>query len=133
MSYAENMYKCLKRKGLDRKYEHAGIYSISIDDQLVYIGKSHNMLKRIAQHMVGIKTESEKKYSILAASKRLGHSINFDVMYYAAQKKYNDITEEIGAKEGELIRQYMPMLNTQIPTAENWRKFTCREIDNSIL
>jgi|GEM_PF-1638040 len=24
MSYAENMYKCLKRKGLDRKYEHAG-------------------------------------------------------------------------------------------------------------
>ena len=32
MSYAENMYKCSKRKGLDRKYEHAGIYSISIDD-----------------------------------------------------------------------------------------------------
>ena len=83
--------------------------------------------------MVGINTESEKKYSILAASKRLGQSINFDVMYYAAQKKYNDITEEIGAKEGELIRQYMPMLNTQIPTAENWRKFTCREIENNIL
>ena len=48
MSYQDNMYKCLKRKGLDVKYEHAGIYSISIDDKIVYIGKSNNMLKRIA-------------------------------------------------------------------------------------
>ena len=49
MSYQENMYNYLKRKrGLCKKYEHAGIYSISIGDQLVYIGKSHNMLRRIA-------------------------------------------------------------------------------------
>lgn len=49
MSYQENMYKCLKKKPfLYNKYEHAGIYSISIDDKLVYIGKSNNMLKRIA-------------------------------------------------------------------------------------
>jgi hypothetical protein len=42
------MYHWLKGKGLAPKYEHAGIYSISVDDTLVYIGKSHNMLMRIA-------------------------------------------------------------------------------------
>lgn len=130
MSYQENMYKCLKKKrALYEKYERAGIYSISIDDKLVYIGKSHNMLKRIAQHMVGIKTMSEKKYCILAENQRQGRNVVFDVMYYAKSKKYKDIEEEIGQKEGELIRQYMPMLNTQIPKEENWRKFTCREIE----
>jgi hypothetical protein len=49
MSYSENMYKCLLKKAyLVNKYKRAGIYSISIDDELVYIGKSNNMLKRIA-------------------------------------------------------------------------------------
>ena len=49
MKYHENMYNYLrKKKGMCSKYEHPGIYSISIDDELVYIGKSHNMLKRIA-------------------------------------------------------------------------------------
>ena len=130
MSYQENMYKCLRKKhALRQKYEHAGIYSISIDDKLVYIGKSHNMLKRIAQHMVGIKNMSEKKYGILAEHQREGRNVVFDVMYYAKSKKYKDIEEEIGQKEGELIRQYMPMLNTQIPKEDNWRKFTCREIE----
>ena len=31
--------------------------------------------------------------------------------------------EEIGAKEGESIRRFMPRLNTQIPNEKNWRKF----------
>lgn len=71
MSYSENMYHYLKKKrGLCKKYECAGIYSISLDDELVYIGKSHNMLKRIAQHMVGIKLQSEKKYIIMAEKQR---------------------------------------------------------------
>lgn len=56
-------------------------------------------------------------------------AIWFDVMYYAKSKKHKDIEEEIGQKEGELIRKFMPMLNTQIPKEENWRKFTCREIE----
>ena len=129
MSYSENMYKCLLKKAhLVNKYKHAGIYSISIDDELVYIGKSNNMLKRIAQHMVGIKTMSEKKYCILADSKNQGHTIEFDVLYYAKSKKHKDLEEELGQKEGELIRQHMPMLNTQIPKEENQRSYVCREI-----
>ena len=51
MGYAENMYEWLKRKGYAPKYDHAGIYCIKIDDAIVYIGKSHNMLKRVSQHV----------------------------------------------------------------------------------
>ena len=46
--YEENVYNWLKRKGYADKYEHAGIYCIKIDDTIVYIGKSSNMLKRVA-------------------------------------------------------------------------------------
>ena len=70
----------------------------------MYIGKSENMLRRIAEHYVGIKTESEKKYRILAEIQRKGHSIDFDVLYDAKGKRYAAIKEEIGRKEGELIR-----------------------------
>ena len=47
-SYADNAYQWLKRKGLADKYEYAGIYCIKIDDDIVYIGKSMNMLRRVA-------------------------------------------------------------------------------------
>lgn len=77
------MYNLLKRKGLADKYEHAGIYCIKIDDDIVYIGKSTNMLRRISQHCVGIKTELELKYRILAEAKRKRHMIGYDVLYYA--------------------------------------------------
>ena len=46
--YEENAYNWLKRNGLADKYEHAGIYCIKIDETVVYIGKSCNMLKRVA-------------------------------------------------------------------------------------
>lgn len=47
-SYADNAYEWLKRKGLADKYEHAGIYCIKIYSEIVYIGKSTNMLRRVA-------------------------------------------------------------------------------------
>ncbi len=47
-NYETNMYNFLKRKCLADKYEKAGIYCIKIDNNIVYIGKSHNMLKRVA-------------------------------------------------------------------------------------
>lgn len=130
MSYSENMYRCLSRKNyLVQKYNRAGIYSISIDDELVYIGKSYNMLKRIAEHMVGIKLQIEKKYSILAQNQSSGKAINFDVLYYAKQSNYRALEEELGSKEGEYIRRFMPRLNTQIPNEHNWRKFTTKSIN----
>ena len=130
--YDENAYNWLKRKGLADKYEHAGIYCIKIDNKIVYIGKSHNMLKRVAQHYVGIKLQSKRKYRILAEAQRKGHAINFDVLYQAKQTWHTEIADEIGAKEGEYIRQYMPALNTQLPHAEDWRLFDLNKVAQSI-
>ena len=129
MGYAENMYEWLKRKGYAPKYDHAGIYCIKIDDTIVYIGKSHNMLKRVSQHYAAIMGQSEKKYRIFAEAQRKGHSINFDVLYHAAETYYPAVKEEIGRKEGEYIRQYKPVLNTQIPREDDWRKFDVCAVD----
>ena len=133
-NYVDNMINFLKRKGLADKYEFAGIYCIKIDNDIVYIGKSQNMLKRVVQHYVGIKSQSELKYRILAEAHRKGHTINFDVLYYATQSGYNAVKEEIGTKEGEYIRQYKPALNTQIPKETDYHKFdVCRVQTKDIL
>ena len=62
------------------------------------------MLRRVAEHWVGIKKGSERKYRIMAEAQRKGHTINFDVLYYAKEKSRSGIEEEIGQKEGEFIR-----------------------------
>ncbi len=128
-NYVENMCIWMRKNGKADKYNHAGIYCIKLDDQIVYIGKSENMLRRVAFHYVGIKKGSEKKYRILGEAQRKGHTITFDVLYYAKKKHYKDIEEEIGSKEGEHIRQFKPVLNTQIPKAENWRRWELNEVD----
>ena len=128
-TYEKNVCAMLRRRGLSPKYEHPGIYCIKLDGQIVYIGKSENMLVRVAQHYVGIRTGSEKKYRLLAEAQRKGHSIDFDVLYDAKRKRYAEVEEEIGSKEGEYIRQYRPVLNTQIPKAENWRKWDVNAVD----
>lgn len=128
-SYTDNVCAMLRRRGLAPKYEHPGIYCIKVAGQIVYIGKSENMLKRVAYHYVGIKAGSEKKYRLLSEIQRNGHPIEFDVLYYAKAKGAAAIKEEIGRKEGEYIRQYRPVLNTQIPKAENWRKWDVNAVD----
>lgn len=128
-TYEDNAYNWMKRKGLAEKYEHAGIYCIKIDDKIVYIGKSANMLRRIAQHYAGIKKGTEKKYRIMAEARRKGHNIGFDVLYYAKSRRYADKLAEIGEKEGEYIRLHKPILNTQIPKAENWETWDINEVD----
>lgn len=111
-NYADNAYNWMKRKGLAAKYEHAGIYCIKVDEKIVYIGKSANMLRRIASHYAHIQMGTEKKYRILDEARRKGHPITFDVLYYAQSKGITDRLTEIGEKEGEYIRQYQPILNT---------------------
>ena len=132
MSYRENMYNWLKKNGYADKYEHPGINCIKIDQILVYIGKSQNMLKRIAEHYVAIKQPFGKKYDILAETWKSGHAINFDVLYIARSTHPKEIKEELGKREGELIREYKPILNTQIPKADNWRKYEKNELIHSI-
>ena len=128
-TYEENAYNWLKRKGLAAKYEHAGIYCIKIDEKIVYIGKSGNMLRRIAQHYAGIQKDTEKKYRIMSEARRKGHNITFDVLYYANSRRYAEKLAEIGEKEGEYIRRYRPILNAQIPKDSDWTKWDLNEIN----
>ena len=123
MSYSNNMYKWLRRQPNAEKFDRPGIYYISIEGQIVYIGKSNNMLVRKAEHFVGMNTQSEHKYEILNEARRHGLSVEFDVLYYAQARRGAALTEELGRKEGEYIRLYRPVLNTQIPKEDNWRKF----------
>lgn len=128
--YVENVCEMLRRKGLAEKYEHPGVYCIKLKDQIVYIGKSKNMLERVAAHYVGINTGSERKYRIIwDAAHQLDCAIEFDVLYYAQQTSKEDIVEEIGQKEGELIRANRPVLNTQIPKASNWRSWEVKTLN----
>ena len=131
-TYEDRVYAMLKRDGWAKQFEHPGIYEISIDGQTVYVGKSKNMLRRLAQHWVGIKTESERKYRILAEAKRHRHAVSFSVLYYAVELTPKLIEEELGEKEGEFIRELKPVLNTQIPKADNWRSYEINEIASTI-
>ena len=36
---------------------------------------------------------------------------------------------EIGEKEGEFIRQYKPILNTQIPKEDDWHQYDTQTVD----
>lgn len=125
------MYHSLKRKGLAAKFEHAGVYGILLDGKLVYVGKSVNMLQRMAQHYVQIATPKEHKYEILAQAAHSGHTLRFTVLYYATGAVQNQ-QNEIGEKEGELIRKHRPPLNYQIPKAENWREYTVNAAAHTI-
>ena len=51
------------------------------------------------------------------------------VMYYAQEEGVQSIREEIGSKEGEYIRQFRPVLNTQIPKEEDWHKWDTNTVD----
>ena len=65
----------------------------------------------------------------MAEAQRKGHSINFDVLYYAKSRGSVNRMVEIGEKEGEYIRMYHPILNTQIPHEDNWRSFDMNIVD----
>ena len=131
-TYEDRVYAMLKRDGWAKQFEHPGIYEIHIDGQPVYVGKSKNMLRRLAQHWVGIKTESERKYRILAEAKRHRHAVGFAVLFYAVELPPKLIEEELGEKEGEFIRELKPVLNTQIPKADNWRSYEINDTAHTI-
>ena len=72
---------------------------------------------------------TEKKYRIISEAERKGHPITFDVLYYAKSRRDADKLAEIGEKEGEFIRKYKPILNTQIPKAEDWNRWDINKVD----
>ena len=111
-----------------QKYGKPGIYSISIGNILVYIGKSHNTKERIAAHLCAINEYSDKKnankYVVLREAVKEKMQIHFDILYISDKEDEKSIEEDIGYQEGVFIRQYLPPLNYQIPKEKDWHKFT---------
>ncbi len=110
---------------LKEKYDNKiGIYSISINNNIVYIGKSTNMLQRLSNHIFFIENlqfTKSNKYKVLADLHKNGYQIDFDIMQLCNE-------EELGWVEGELIRKHMPILNYQIPKAENYKSYTINKL-----
>ena len=121
----EEIEKWLLNQGLGDKYNHPGLYCIKIAGKLVYIGKSLNMLERIANHLAHIEfPQKTHKYQILAEARQRGYDVEFDVLYYSQKQGLKDIELDIGEEEGRLIRKYKPALNYQIPKEGDFTHYT---------
>ena len=53
-------------RSMKNRTEHEKVFGIQIDNIIVYIGKSTNMLRRVAEHYAAIKGQETRKYRILA-------------------------------------------------------------------
>ena len=132
MSYSKQYKDEVKQQlaqnpDIKEKYRGAGIYSIKIDDILVYIGKSQDLLERVAEHIAEIQNidqHSSNKYKVIAQAQRMGHKVSFDILYYSPFTSGNEMIDDIGFNEGKYIREYLPFLNTQIPNENDYKKYT---------
>lgn len=114
------------------KYDMPGVYSITVDNEIVYVGKARNMATRIANHMYLIKdaylkTEGEKfKYGELRRALRNDYIIYFNVLYssdLSNEEEISKIDDDIGPQEAKFINMYMPKLNKQIPDLNDYHKY----------
>lgn len=103
--------KTKKNKYNNRK----GLYYISINNKIVYIGKSTNILCRLANHLYEIDNNNKtKKYIMLRALRQAGYTIKFDVLQYMD----NATDTEISIAEAIEIRKHLPVLNLQLPALD---------------
>ena len=121
--YVDNVYNKYLEQNWSKQFQCAGVYSITINNKIVYIGKSNNILYRMAEHWSLMAYPKENKYKVLSEAKRRKYNVRFNVLYTAKSNTRVEIEEEIGEREGHFIRQYRPPLNYQIPKEENWRSF----------
>lgn len=112
--------------GAKEKYDHYGVYCIKVYGVIVYVGKSRNMLKRVAQHMAEIEMNHDKNmYNVLRKLKENGASISFDVLRVIGERGINEELwdDEMGKSEAVLISSYRPCLNIQYPHLDDYHKY----------
>lgn len=91
--------------------EKAGVYCITIDDYIGYIGQSKNIYNRCCTHICNIQNampSKDKRYELLLAAQLGGHKIEFYILYICKQS-------ELLSVEEECIGRYMPPLNIRTP------------------
>ena len=122
MERRKEIYEELKQdEYYKQRYDNeAGVYKIKIEDNIVYIGKSRNLLQRLADHIAGIESGEQHKYQILRQAKEAGLNVQFDAIYYSNCKEQEAIDVDIGYQEAYYINHYKPALNQQIPYQNNY-------------
>lgn len=91
--------------------ESAGIYAITIDNYVAYVGQSKNIYQRCSQHIYNIENAGfnhEKKYELLLAAKLGGHKIDCHYLEYYGEA-------ELTEREDYWIEFIMPPLNILTP------------------
>lgn len=111
MRYTE-IEKFLKKNNLLESCEpKSGIYAITIDNRIVYVGQSKNIYQRCGQHIYNIQNamfNQEQKYLLLLSAQLGGHSIDCISLEYVELDQLTD-------KEDEYIKLYKPCLNILTP------------------
>ena len=87
----------------------SGIYSISIDGRVVYIGQSADLHSRAISHRYGILNSQELWYPLVKSFLERGHEISFNVIESVNPKN-------LRAKEKDYIFLYQPLFNQQLST-----------------
>jgi excinuclease UvrABC nuclease subunit len=120
--------------GLKEQYDCPGCYSLSLGDKIVYIGKSRNLFIRLVSHVYLTENPPElpHRYSVLHEAKKRGMDITFNILYIGHGETQKEIDDDIGFKEGELIRQHRPPLNIQIPKIDNYHSSVTNKKANTI-
>lgn len=88
-----------------------GIYAITIDDGIVYVGQSKNVYARCAQHIYHIENavlNQEKKYLLLLSARLGGHRVDC----YQIEICDQDVLTE---RENYYIEKFEPCLNILTP------------------
>ena len=88
-----------------------GIYAITIDGYVAYIGQSKDMQRRCFGHIYRALNKtplSRKKYQILGDAWINKHAIDCKMLERCGES-------ELDAKEKELLKKYDPPLNTRMP------------------
>jgi len=128
--YIKERINYYKQMVPEEKYKKAGLYTITVNGEVVYIGKSTDMQNRIANHLYHIcdddlRTPGDKaKYGELRRARFLGYNIIFNVLYYSiVEEPGQEQDDDIGKKEAIYINQYMPKLNRQVPSLDNYHSY----------
>ena len=87
----------------------SGIYSISIDGRVVYIGQSADLHSRAISHRYSILNSQELWYPLIKSFLERGHEISFNVIESVNPKN-------LRAKEKDYIFLYQPLFNQQLST-----------------
>ena len=87
----------------------SGIYSISIDGKVVYIGQSADLHSRAISHRYNILNSQELWYPLMKSFLERGHEISFNVIESVNPKN-------LKTKEKDYIFLYQPLFNQQLST-----------------